>query len=104
VSVNNPPKTQSSATKASKTVYDSEDVFTVLSSDSDDKKTQESWREPLPENVLFALDQVSDIRKDKVEKIKKEMDAGNYKINAEKLDQVAGSMINADDLVVKLLD
>jgi len=104
VNVNKPPKTQSSATKASKTVYDSEDVFTLLSSDSDDKVAKEPWREPLPESVLLALDQVSDIRQEKVEQIKKEMDAGNYKVISKKLNKIADAMIDANDLVFKLLD
>jgi len=51
VSVKKPPKTQSSSSVTSKTVYDSEDVFTVLSSESDKESAQEAWREPLPETV-----------------------------------------------------
>ena len=104
MSSNSPPKSQASKIETSKTVYDSEKVFSILESDNDENAAKESWRKPLPEDVLFALDQSPDIRSEKVEQVKKEMEAGTYTIDAKKLGQVAEAMINSDDVVFKLLD
>ena len=60
--------------------------------------------EPLPESIKQKLDAIPDVRMDRVESIKQQIECGSYTISSDVIEKAAEAMLNRQDLAFSVLD